>query len=164
MAKGGPEAVCEAVAATLATSLPATLTSIWADWGDGTTVPLANPKAVLAMRRPLLAEFPWLVCEPIGGQQVANGAQLWGEVDHRVAVTAWLRGDTETVLQKQATRYLWAIWRVLMEHQGLDGSLSGLAGVDPTQYVYGDVAKHGQGGMLLQPVGWEVVVHVMETA
>lgn len=164
MAKGGPEATAEAVAATLATYLPAALTSIWADYGDAATVPQVAPRQVFAMRHPLLPEFPVVVCEPMAGRQVGNGATAWGELDHTIAVTAWLRGDSETVLQRQASRYLWGIWRVLMEQQGLDGSLSGLAGVDPTQYVYGDVAKHGQTALLLQPVGWEVVVHVMETA
>jgi hypothetical protein len=91
---------------------------------------------------------------------IANPLAGWGEFEHRLEVTILCQSDDLHTLDVQTKRYLVAIWEVLEKNQTLDGSLSGLAGIDPQKYGRSEVYKEGM--QLMQFGGWEVVVHILE--
>lgn len=159
----GPEAAVAAVVATLSAHAQAALDAIWTAWGDGATIPEVAPRSVYKFRRDLVPEYPAWVVTWLGSQQVNNGATVWGEVDHRLDVSALVRSDALSVLETQATRHGWAIWEILMANQQLDGSLSGVSGVDPLRAGRSEVYSDKSRTTLIQAVGWEIVVHVMES-
>lgn len=157
---GGPEAVVEAMTSTLKTYLPAQLSAIWADYNDSATVPEIAPRQYYAFNHALVLDLPCVLVEPVSGTQVANEGPAWGELHHRLIVRALVRGDTGLAVEKMAARYVRAIWKVLMQHPGLDGSIS--CGTDPITYEIGDAAKHPKGGAVKE-VAWMVDVTMVES-
>src|SRR5579884_1857235 len=161
MGRQGPEAVKEALAATIAAHLPAFLDAEWAEWGDGATVPEVYPRAVLPGHRTLVREHPTVMVDVPEGQMTENGAPYWGAFAHQAEVTALLRGDDEVVLEHQADRYLWALWKLLMQYQQLDGTLVGSCSVTPTRYGKSPAyPEKPSSPLLLKAVGWEVTVEL----
>jgi hypothetical protein len=160
--KKGAEAIEVAVANTLSTYLPTQLTAISAVWNDG--VPLPAPVAVFAGQRQLVREYPAVVVASLDGTEVADGAPLWGEQEHRLDVSVVCLSDDQHILDVQTKRYLVAIWEVLKQNQLLDGSISGLAGVQTRRYGRSEQWKANEKGrLMLQAAGWEIVVHVTES-
>lgn len=164
----GPEAIEHAVANTLSTNLSGFLDAIWAQWasidpteGDG-VVPEVYPKLVIAGRRQLINDYPAVIVTSLDGELLESGAPVWGEMAHRVDVTALLRGDRQDVLDKQSKRYLWAIWKCLMTYQMLDNSLVGNSGVTPKQYGRSLYGKP-KATQMIMAAGWEVLVHLVES-
>lgn len=160
----GPEAVEEAVRATLQSHLGTYLTAIWAQWGD--TLPLVTPVDWLAGEWDTIPDYPIVYVRSLDGALAPeqDGAPLWATFQHRLDVGAILRSDTVNNLDKMCKRYLWAIWKCLMTYQMLDSTLVGNTGV--TLHRYGKSDTYSAGGMttnLLKEVGWEVVVWLAES-
>jgi hypothetical protein len=161
--KKGPEAAIAAVVATLTANIHAALDTIWTAWGDSATIPKVYPLSIYKFRPPPPPEYPCIIVSSLSGRQITNDMTQWGEVDHILDVTAICESDTVSVVETQATRYLWAIWEVLMNAPNLDSSMSGLAGVDLGKYGRSGAYPKAGSGMLDEAVGWEVIVHVMES-
>ena len=155
----GPEAIEVAVANTLQTYLPAVVNAIYAAAAD--SVPNVLPVQYYAGARDVIPEYPAIVVASIQGDEVVDGSPVWGEVNHHFDVSVLCQSDDHRTLDIQNIRLLWAIWDTLKQHQGLDGSLNGLAGLTLARYgrsqVYRDNSKH-----FLQAAAWEVIVRVEE--
>jgi hypothetical protein len=161
---GGPEAVAEALAATLVAHVNEAVAILNAEANDGTPVPTIAAGNIYALHRSLVPEYPALVVTPVAGHEIGNGAPSWGEVDHHLDVTVLCQSDDNLVLDRQIARYLWAIWRTIKVYQGLDGSLSGLAGIDTPAYGRSQVYKSSENSsLMMQDAGWEVIVHLIES-
>lgn len=165
----GPEAIEEAVAATLSANLGTYLTAIWNQWGDQATVPLVQPVVFLSGEWDMVPDYPMVYVRALdgqmGGENGDDGAPFWALMNHHLEVGALLRSDSANVLDKQCKRYLWAIWKTLMNYQHLDGSLVGNSGVSLRRY--GKSATYPESDdspLLLKGVAWEVVVWLTETA
>lgn len=160
----GPEAVEEAVRATLESNLGGYLTAIWAQWGDA--VPLVTPVDWLAGEWDLIPDYPVVYVRSLDGSLLGeqDGAPLWATFAHRLDVGVLLRGDSANVLDQQCKRYLWAIWKCLMAYQQLDGSLEGNTAV--TLLRYGKSESYPENGTttLLKSGGWETQVWLAESA
>ncbi len=154
-------AVQVAVANTLTTYVNAQIDAISAVWNDG--VPLPHVAQVYNGYREMVPEYPVILVSSRGGKQRTNGATVWAEIDHRLDVSILVQCDDEPTLDQQMQRYLVAIWEVLMVNQGLDGSLSGLAGVDPVEYGRSGMYKLEKSTLLMEAGGWSIVVHVVES-
>jgi hypothetical protein len=164
----GPEAVAQAVANTLTLYLNTALDEVWSSWSsvDGTLPkppPKVYPASIYVGIRDVIPSYPAIEVMPTGGRMPENMATVWGGFQHDIQVFAWLQSDDKDVLNRQCTRYAWAIWKVLMKYQGLDGSLSGQAGVEPFEYLISEGYKKQQSALLLQAVGWRVTVNVEES-
>lgn len=155
----GVEAVEVAVANTLATYLPAIVTAIYTDAADG--VPNVLPVQYYAGSRDVIPEYPAIVVASVDGNEDADGSPVWGEVNHRLDVSALCQSDDHHTLDVQTQRLLWAIWDTLKQHQALDGSLNGLAGLTLARYGRSDIYRP-TGKHLLQVAAWEVIVRVEE--
>jgi hypothetical protein len=163
----GPEAIEHAAANTLSTNLNGFLDAIWAQWTDidaasGIAVPEVYPKHVIAGRLNLINDYPTVIVTSLDGEMYGSGAPVWGETQHRIDVTALLRGDRQDILDRQSKRYLWAIWKCLMTYQMLDNSLVGNSGVTPAKYGRSLYGK-GSSKQMLMAAGWEVLVHLVES-
>lgn len=163
----GAEAVEVALANTLVSYLPDMLSQVEAAWASydtaaGLSVPLLSPAQVYAGRRTLIREHPSVMVVSAFGQEVDDGAPLWGQQRHRVDIVTFCAADALEVVDRQSKRYLVAIWEVLKQHQDLDGSLAGLAGVMTTQYGRSDPYQNAR-KILEQQAAWEVLVTVMES-
>jgi hypothetical protein len=162
----GPEAVEEAVRATLQAHLGTYLTAIWAEWGD--TLPLVTPVDWLAGEWHAMPDYPVVYATVLDGQLLPeqDGTPFWATFQHRLAVGAMLRGDQVNTLDRQAKRYLWAIWKCLEAYQQLDGTLVGNPAV--TLHRYGKSQAFPQkgksGSLYLKRLEWEVSVWLGETA
>lgn len=152
----GAEAVEEAIAATLRTYLNAAIDTIYAAAGD--TTPKVHPRMIYAGSRDVIPEYPCVVVTSIDGQQLLDASPNWGEINHRLDVSALVQSDDHRVLDRQTKRLLWAIWNVLKTHQGLDNTLEGLAGVQLARYGRSDPYKAPGQTKLLQVAAWEVFV------
>lgn len=157
----GVEAVEESVAATLRSYLNAALDTLYTAAGD--TTPKVYPKSIFAGSRDVIPEYPAVVVASLDGQQTLDASPNWGEVNHRLDVSGIIISDDHRVLDRQTKRLLWAIWNVLKEHQGLDNSLQGLAGVTLVRYGRSDIYKPKGSTQLLQVAAWEVVVRLEES-
>lgn len=154
----GPEAIETAVAATLQTYLPAVVNAIYAAAAD--SVPNVLPVQYYAGSRDVIPEYPAIVVASIQGEEALDGSPVWGEVNHHLDVSALSQSDDHRILDVQNTRLLWAIWNTLKQHQALDGSLNGLAGLTLARYGRSTIYKSGK--RLLQASAWEVIVRVEE--
>lgn len=164
----GPEAIEHAVANTFSTYLNGFLDEIWAQWAtidaaSGIAVPQVYPKHVLSGRRQLINDYPTVIVTSLDGEMLSSGAPVWGEVQHRVDVSALLRGDRQDILDIQSKRYAWALWKCLMTYQTLDNSLVGNSGVTPRQYGRDLWDPKRKSVQMIMAVGWEVLVHLVET-
>lgn len=156
----GAEAVEESVAATLRTYLPAILASIYTSANDG--VPNAPVAQFYAGSRDVIPEYPAIVVTSIDGAESLDGSPVWGEVNHRLDISAICQSDDHRTLDRQTKRLLWAIWDTLKQHQSLDGALSGLAGVSLARYGRSDAFKP-TGKHLIQVAAWEAIVRMSES-
>lgn len=164
----GPEAIEHAVANTLSTNLNGFLDAIWTQWATidaayPVPIPKVYPKLVLAGRRQLISDYPAILVTSLDGELLGSGAPVWGEMQHRVDVTAFLRSDRQDVLDIQSKRYVWAIWKCLMTYQMLDNSLVGNSGVTPRSYGRDLWDPKKKSVQMIMAVGWEVLVHLVET-
>lgn len=156
----GAEAVEQSVAATLQANINAALDTLYTAAAD--TTPKVYPRQVYAGARDLIPEYPSIVVTSLDGNQSLDASPNWGEVNHRIDVSAIVMSDDHRTLDRQTKRLLWAIWNVLKTHQGLDNGLSGLSGVQCMRYGRSEVYKP-KAGQLLQVAAWEVVVQIEES-
>lgn len=163
------EGVCLAVAATFAQYLPGELAAVNAAYAAadlaefGAALPLPSPARVYPRNQAVIAETPAVVVSSLGWDEVTNGAPTWGEVAHRIDAAALCVADSIEVAEAQAMRYLQAMWTIIKQQQGLDGSLSGLAGIDtPRAGKSAAYAKDGQSIIGIW-AGLELRVHVVES-
>lgn len=163
------EGTCLAVANTFSTYLPAELDAVAAAYASadvaefGAALPLPHPAHVYPRNQAVIAETPAVVVSSLGWDESANGAPLWGEVTHRLDAAALCVADSIEVAEAQAMRYLQAMWTVIKQHQELDGSLSGLAGIDTPKA--GKSAAYSADGRVIIGVwaGLELRVRVVES-
>lgn len=163
------EGACLAVANTLSTYLSATLDDVNAAYASadvaefGAALPLPHPAHVYPRNQAVIAELPAVVVTWLGFGESANGAPLFGEVVHKLDASALCVSDSIEVAEAQALRYIQAMWTVLKLHQGLDGSLSGLSGVDTPRA--GKSAAYAADGRTIIGVwaGLELAVSVVES-
>lgn len=159
----GPEAVEQAVANTLTTNFNAALDAVYAAWAPvDSAPPEVYPAGIHVGGRDLIPSYPAIEVMATGGRMTEDGATVWGGFQHELLIVAWLTGDDKDTLNRQCLRYAWAIWKVLMAFQTLDGSLSGQAGVEPLEYQVSQPASKPT-NQLLQAVGWRVTVNVEES-
>lgn len=158
-ARRGPEAFAEAIVATLTAHLPAEITAVNAAWAD--TVPLAAPARYEVFNRAVEGgPFPVVMVEPDGGRQVSQGQTIWAEVAHHAVITLWCVGDDPLTVKQQRSRYLWAIWQVLMKHPDLDGSL-GAINTNLDEYALAGF-KAETGAALFGAAAWRVSAPIAE--
>ncbi len=150
-----------ALANTLNTNINTQIDAVAAAWNDG--IPLPHITNIYAGYRTVIGEYPAIVVNAQKGKQTANGASLWAEIDHIVEITVIVQADDAPTLDAQIQRYLVAIWQVLMQNQQLDGSLSGLAGVDPMEYGRSGMYPLEKSTLLMEAAAWSVTVHVIES-
>jgi hypothetical protein len=163
------EGVCLAVAATFASALPGELASVNAAYAAsdlaefGAALPLLPPARVYPRNQAMITEYPAVVVSSLGWDESANGAPTWGEVTHRIDAAALCVSDSIEVAEAQAMRYLQAMWTVIKQRQQLDGSLSGLAGIDSPRA--GKSAAYAKDGQTIIGIwaGLELRVRVMES-
>jgi hypothetical protein len=163
------EGVCLAVAATLAQYLPAALVAVNAAYAAadiaefGASLPLLPPARVYPRNQSVIAEYPAVVVSFLGWDESANGAPTFGEVTHRIDAAALCVSDSIEVAEAQALRYLQAMWTVIKQQQGLDGSLSGLSGIDSPHA--GKSPAYAADGKSIIGVwaGLDLRVHVVES-
>jgi hypothetical protein len=161
---GGPEAAAAAIVATLQAHVNEAVTLINAAQSDGVPLPTIAGTNIYDGFQEMLGEYPAIVVTPVEGQESANAAPAWGELGHHLDVTVLCQADSKDTLNRQTLRYLWAIWRTLKVYQALDGSLSGLAGVDSPRYGRSGVYKASEkSSLMMQDAGWEVVVNIVES-
>lgn len=160
--KQGPEAVVQSVVATLAAHVNEAVDIIAAQWADATPLPHIKSGNCYAFMQPIVPEYPAIIVNSLEGREVTDAAPVWAEVDHRLDVTVIVQGDDRSI-DRQTLRYLWAIWRTIHVYQALDGTLSGLAGVDVVRYGRSATYREGKNPLMLQMGGVEIAVHVEET-
>lgn len=161
----GPEAIEEAVAATLTSFLAGEMDALWTAAGDAASVPEVHP-AVVAGHRALLPEYPVVVVTWLDATITEIGDTIWQGWAHRLDVSAYVMSDDMHVLDQQTKRIAWAMVKALAKHQKLDGSLPH----GPTSVVTRRTGRSEQlrtrNGMLpdqmLQVAGVEIVVQTDE--
>lgn len=159
---GGIEQFKVSVAATMATYLNTEIANESAAWGDG------SPLLTIAAGQfyPYFVQSadttPVLFIVGIDSTQVANMAPTYGGFDHHIEVVVLAESDDDKTLDQMCDRYGRAMWRVVMQHQGLDGNMSGLSGVDVGRIGF-SVVQRGQ-LQLQKQVGLQLVGHVQEWA
>jgi hypothetical protein len=158
----GPEAVEQAVANTLAANLTTALNEVYSAWASVDALPEVTPANIYVGGRDLIPSYPAIEVMATGGRMTEDMATVWGGFQHELLIVAWLAGDDKDTLNRQCLRMAWAIWKVLMKYQGLDGSLSGQAGVELLEYQVSQPASK-PANQLLQAVGWRVTVNVEES-
>lgn len=160
--KQGPEAVVQSVVATLQAHINEAVDIIAAQWADSVPLPHIKSGNIYAFDQPLVPEYPAVVVNSLDGTETMDGAPIWAMLDHRLDITILVEGDDRGI-DRQALRYLWAIWRTIHVYQALDGTLSGLAGVDVRKYGRSQTYTQKGKPLLLQMGGVEAVVHIAET-
>jgi hypothetical protein len=163
------EGTCLAVAATFTQYLPAVLAAVNAAYAAsdiaefGAALPLEPPARVYPRNQAVIAEYPAVVVSWLGLDESANGAPTFGEVTHRIDAAGLCVSDSIEVAEAQALRYLQAMWTVIKLHQGLDGSLSGLSGIDSPRA--GKSAAYSRDGQSIIGIwaGLELRVRVVES-
>lgn len=161
--RSGPEAVKESVAATILANINAQLDTIYAEFADATT-PEVYPTAVYATGLSLIPTYPCIVVTWLEGKQISNGAEVWAEFEHTLDVSALVIGDDTATVDRMIDRYVWALWRLLMQNQALDGTIPGLSGIDLVRYMGSPLLKRRDGlPGVARAVSWEIMVRVMES-
>lgn len=144
----GPEAAAVSVANILTTYLNAKLDAVNATWNDGTALP--HPKAIYAYEADIEAEIPCVLVYNALGKLQADMAPSYHGLAHTLAVH-WIVTDMRKQrVQKQALRYLWAIWQTLAEHQRGDGTAVGQVSIMLGEYNLSGVAKHPKQGLVVE--------------
>jgi hypothetical protein len=163
---GGPEVVGQAIVNTITTYLNGYVTTVNGKYSDY-QLPAIPATAVYLFEQDVIPEYPAIVVSYLGTKEPDNGAPNWSEDDHRFDVTLILTSDTKDSITRASVRYLWCLWELFKQHQPLDGTLSGLRGIDTPDMgrspVYSRKSSGGKpSGVLMIDVGIEVVVHVIE--
>jgi hypothetical protein len=163
------EGACLAVAATFEQYLAAELSAVSAAYAAvdiaefGAALPLLPPRRVYPRNQSVIAETPAVVVSWLGLDESANGAPTFGEMTHRLDAAALCVSDRLDVAEAQALRYLQAMWTVIKLHQGLDGNLSGLSGID-TPHAGKSAAYSADGQTIIGAwAGLELRVRVTES-
>lgn len=158
--KGG-EAVEYSLINTMAAHLPAELDQVWTNWGDIATVPEVHPAQYYAGRVDSIPEYPAIVAHWMSSRETDHGQPLFGQQTHIVELTAIVASDTLPVLDKQAKRYIVAMWEVVQKYPGLDGSISGLVTCLPIEA--GQSKVYSKVGLLYMAVSWLLEVNTIES-
>lgn len=180
----GPEAVAQAISATLQAHLNGDIDTQWTAWSAGdpsgeVTPPKLYPAKYYVFRRDLIgsADYPVVLISPgPGSQLLLNHATTpnvvgaaWTLERHHLFVEVGMLGSDEYQLQASVTRLVYALRTCLLKHMELDGDpatlLSGYGGgLTIGQFGVGHAIDEGSalGKMLQVWGGVEVFVEVME--
>lgn len=159
--KFGVEAVSESVAATLQAHLAGELTTVWAGWADGATVPqpVFAASNILSYGLLLPAVYPALFVEAMAARVTLDAAPNWQQMEYTLRLSLGLGLDKLDVIQRQMMRAMEAVRRVIVNQPQADGTVSGWLGMTPLRCQFSEVAKHPNGAFF-QWGAWEVLARV----
>lgn len=161
----GPEAIEDAIAATLRTNVNGYIDAVWSAWATSDTnnnrsVPKVYPAQVVSGRRTLQPEFPAYIVRSLDGRTEEDAAPRYGYMAHRFSIMVLCQGDDEHILDVQVKRHLTAIRKTLGNLVTLDGSIAGILGIALEEYGRSQPTKDKH---LMEQVGaWLATVRVEE--
>lgn len=164
--RDGPEAIEDAIAATLRSNINAYIDAVWASWATsdtnaGISVPKVYPVQVVSGRRTMQPQFPAYIVRSIDGRTEEDAAPNFGYMAHRFEVIVLNQSSDEHVLDVQVKRHLTAIRKCLGTHETLDGSVPGILGCVPQHWGKSETVKNEK--HLMEQIGaWLCEVRVEE--
>ncbi len=111
--KDGPEAIEDAIAATLRANVNGYLDAVWAAWGDAASVPKVYPAQIISGRRALQPQFPAYIVRSLDGRTEEDLAPRYGYMAHRVEIVVLCQSSDDHTLDAQIKRHLTAIRKTL---------------------------------------------------